>query len=291
MIKPTAIFLALIVPSAYVATHEWKSINGRHWQVVKEAATCDVSCPILKQDFSGMCPRGMVRVSGLFKLGSPKLGSVEELQKTTCSDWISRDFPERCAEFDRDKWLAIVKQLPTRRMEFCEDRFEYPNIEGQNPIVFMDWYDAKNLCKEEGKRLCTEDEWTFACEGEEAMPYPYGYKRDAEACNIDKPWRQFDAKEMMSGDPERVKNELDRLWQGEPSGTRPGCVSPFGVYDTTGNTDEWTQSSSNTGNPSIFKGGYWGPIRGRCRPSTRIHGPTHTFYQEGVRCCSSTSNR
>ena len=32
------------------------------------------------------------------------------------------------------------------------------------------------------------------------------------------------------------------FWQGVPSGSLPKCKSPFGVYDMTGNVDEYTKS-------------------------------------------------
>ena len=37
------------------------------------------------------------------------------------------------------------------------------------------WYAARDACSAQGKRLCGESEWTLACEGEEHLPYPYGY--------------------------------------------------------------------------------------------------------------------
>ena len=43
------------------------------------------------------------------------------------------------------------------------------------------FHEAEALCKKDSKRLCTENEWTFACEGEEVRPYPYGYTRDTRA--------------------------------------------------------------------------------------------------------------
>ena len=36
----------------------------------------------------------------------------------------------------------------------------------------------------------------------------------------------------------------------------PACVSPFGIYDMTGNIDEWTRTSRDGERPSILKGGY-----------------------------------
>jgi formylglycine-generating enzyme required for sulfatase activity len=149
-------------------------------------------------------------------------------------------------------------------------------------VILVNFPESEALCKEGGKRLCTEDEWTFACEGEEAMPYPYGFDRDKDACVTDKAWRPYDPDAYYKKGA--VVAELDKLWQGLASGAQPKCKSPFGVYDLTGNVDEWTRSSIG-GRPSILKGGYWGPVRTRCRPSTRAHGESHAFYQQGFRCC------
>ena len=88
---------------------------------------------------------------------------------------------------------------------------------------------------------------------------------------------------------DRAREELDRLWQGEPSGSRSGCKSPFGVYDMTGNVDEWTRSVNTTGYASILKGGYWGPVRARCRPATRAHNEDFVAYQQSFRCCAEAS--
>jgi formylglycine-generating enzyme required for sulfatase activity len=175
-------------------------------------------------------------------------------------------------------------------MHFCIDRFEYPNVLGQWPVIFVSFDEGQALCAEGGKRLCSEDEWTFACEGEEGRPYPYGdgYTRDPSACVCDAPWIAFNETAMHPRDAASTGQELARLWQGRPSG-QPRCRSPFGVYDLTGNVDEWTQRVHPGPHASILKGGYWGPVRTRCRPSTRSHAPTHMFYQQGFRCCRDAS--
>jgi len=145
---------------------------------------------------------------------------------------------------------------------------------------------ARDRATRDGKRLCSETEWTFACEGEEAWPHPYGYTRSPEICDIDRPWRGFDQRAFWDRSSRAAMLELDRLWQGEASGSRPACRSPFGIYDMTGNVDEWTQSVSTQGHCSILKGGYWGQVRSRCRPSTRVHDEDFAFYQQGFRCCA-----
>ena len=58
--------------------------------------------------------------------------------------------------------------------------------------MLTSWVQAGEMCAAEGKRLCTEDEFNFACEGPEMRPYVYGYDRDEATCNIDKPYRYPD---------------------------------------------------------------------------------------------------
>jgi sulfatase modifying factor 1 len=262
------------------APRQWRFVKDRHWQIVSPPGE-PPEVTDLAEGNRGDCLAGMIEVSG----NMINAWLMDERQQSVCSKWINRKFPERCAEFDRDRWLAETRDLPRQPMHFCIDRFEYPNRKGEYPLLYVNWNEANELCDGEDKRLCTENEWTFACEGEEGMPYPYGYVRDAEACIVDKTWVPYFPKAFST--PEGTMHELDRLWQGAPSGARPRCKSSFGVYDMTGNVDEWTRASSREGRQSILKGGYWGPVRTRCRPSTRAHGELHAFYQQGLRCCRS----
>ncbi len=272
--------------------HAWQLMDGKHWQIVssggEDESVSDASDASDASDGTrGDCAPGMVSVAGRMKQdGWGYVDGIDALEQSTCVDWISRTFPERCARFDRDRWLSLSQSLETRPMQFCIDRFEYPNRRGSYPWIMVTWTEAASLCRGDGKRLCTEAEWTFACEGEEAMPYPYGYERDSAACVIDRSPREVNEAALSPRDSDQALRELDRLWQGEPSGARPRCRSPFGVYDLTGNVDEWTSSVVPGERPSILKGGYWGPVRDRCRPSTRAHGEGFAFYQQGFRCCT-----
>ncbi len=269
--------------------YAWRSVDKKHWQAVAADPSEDTSVTDDRERNRGVCGPGMIEVKGkhlLDSFGTDRSGEIEGLQNKTCTNWISRDFPARCAEFDRTAWLGLSEKLPTRDMRYCMDRFEYPNVMGQNPIIVVTYTEATALCKASSKRLCNETEWTFACEGEEAMPYPTGYVRDAEACVVDQPWRPFAEGALSPRDGDQARAELDRLWQGRPSGSHPKCKSPFGVYDLTGNVDEWTKTVRTEGYASVLKGGYWGPVRARCRPATRAHDESFVAYQQGFRCCA-----
>ena len=218
------------------------------------------------------CPTDMVEVASTYCPAAQQI----------CVEWISES-RDRCAKYR--EWVPCVGEPEPKY--FCVDRYEYPNREGVRPTVGVTWEDAKRLCTAEGKRLCTDTEWTVACEGNERLPYPYGYERDSTACNIDRPY--IVPNDDALRDPSRRAAEMKRLDQSEPSGARPGCVSFFGVYDMAGNVDEWVvnERGSTTTTPYIsgLKGGYWGPVRNRCRPMTTDHNQWHSGYQIGFRCC------
>lgn len=225
----------------------------------------------------GRCPAEMVEVEGDY---CPAL-------EQRCLRWLDPEtaVPRRCAEFAP---TGACQGKATRR-HFCIDRFEYPNRTGEKPVVMKTWYEAGDACKAHGKRLCGDSEWTLACEGQERLPYPYGHSRSSEACNIDKP--HPDVNEKALADPATRDAEAARLWQGESSGSRDACVSPFGVRDMTGNVDEWVVNESGMPYKSGLKGGYWGPVRDRCRPMTTAHYEQFAFYQIGFRCCSDAPAR
>lgn len=217
----------------------------------------------------GACPDDMVEVEGDY------CPTVEQ----KCLRWLDPDKRMRCAEFAPTPACTRSRD----HKHFCMDRFEYPNKLGEKPVVMKTWWEAKATCESQGKRLCTESEWTLACEGQEMLPYPYGYTRSKEACNIDKPHPDVD--EAALADPKRRDAEAARLDQRDPSGARESCVSPFGVHDMTGNVDEWVVNERGRPYQSSLKGGYWGPVRTRCRPATIAHNEDFSFYQIGFRCC------
>ena len=188
----------------------------------------------------------------------------------------------RCAEFRR----SGPCNMTTEHKHFCIDRYEWPNRRGEVPPVSMTWYDAKASCASIGKRLCQDDEWTLACEGQEHLPYPYGYSRNSEACNTDRTYRLPD-NQLYAWPPTRAA-EVVRLDQREPSGARESCVSPYGVHDMAGNVDEWVTNETQRCKPfcSGLKGGAWTPVRNRCRPMTTAHEEKFHYYQVGFRCCA-----
>jgi hypothetical protein len=239
------------------------------------------------------CPDGMVKVEGNYcpevdqrciehhpehardQDKKRRASEKGETYKSTVSERCLRyESPSRCLSKDR---------VP---MSFCVDRYEYPNEKGALPALLLSWVDAKKTCEGLGKRLCTENEFNFACEGEEMLPYTYGYERDAAKCSIDKLVKY----ERCMKSP-ACKAELERLDQRLPAGSLPECVSPFGVYDMNGNINEWVElPGKKYPDRSGLKGGWWGPVRGRCRPTVGFHKEEDYGYEEGFRCCADVQD-
>jgi formylglycine-generating enzyme required for sulfatase activity len=197
---------------------------------------------------------------------------------------------ERCLRFEEPSRCASPERVLLR---FCIDRYEWPNRAGELPSVLVDWGTARAACESVGKRLCDETEWLFACEGEEMLPYATGFTRDPTACVIDRPYvsrpRRLGRWDACMGSPE-CRRDFERLDQREPSGAFPGCVSPFGAFDMNGNVNEWVNlPDAKAPRRSGLKGGWWGPVRNRCRPTVRFHDEADWGYEIGFRCCRDSA--
>jgi sulfatase modifying factor 1 len=147
----------------------------------------------------------------------------------------------------------------------------------ENGVSFSD---ANRVCSGLGKRLCSESEWNFACEGKEMRPHPYGWTREP-VCNQDR-------QNLAQQGPHW---QTLRDWR-EPSDARPACVSPFGVFDMVGNLDEPVvrdHAPDDSRFRVALKGGWWMPARNRCRPATTAHDDYFQGLQIGIRCCADAS--
>jgi formylglycine-generating enzyme len=190
--------------------------------------------------------------------------------RQTCAEWMeSPSNPAaRCARFEPS--VCIGERV---HMRFCIDRNEYAKPGEDKAQADTSWDIAKATCESEGKRLCKETEWEFACEGEAMVPYPTGQSRESNKCNFDRV-DLVDAQGKLR-DYRKTVEETSQ------------CVSPFGVQNMVGNVDEWVHRDRTNGEwRSAMKGGWWMPARNRCRPATTAHDEHYKGFQAGFRCCA-----
>ena len=201
------------------------------------------------------------------------------------------DIQRLCVDWRGDHCYAIFPGLLAEEpratpVRVCMDVYEWPNRKGDLPAVMDRFVEAEAKCADAGKRLCTEFEWETACEGPRTLPWPYGYKRDGAACNTEKRYRTVSEAKLASADPRVREAETSRLFQGEPLGAFPACVSAYGVMDLVGNVEEWVATSRpEWPYRSSLKGGYWSKPWAGCRGTNESHGPQFRFYEVGFRCC------
>jgi formylglycine-generating enzyme required for sulfatase activity len=137
----------------------------------------------------------------------------------------------------------------------CIDKYEAPNRMDSLPNGGVSYYEAYKACESKGKRLCTADEWQWACSGLEGFPYPYGHTFSENTCN----------------------SKGVKALRG--SGWFQNCKSKFGAYDMTGSVFEWV--IGREGSPMLMGGSL-----SKCSTvSPGLDGSAK--IQTGYRCCKS----
>jgi protein-disulfide isomerase len=148
------------------------------------------------------------------------------------------------------------------------------------PALRVTWFEAQAACEKAGKRLCREDEWLSACQGARAVDddgdgefaddliegtaYPYGDYHEAGRC-----WDDHEG------------DEFRPVYTGES----PGCGTAAGVYDLTGNLEEWVGDRPET---AVLLGGAWDTKddHARCYRRNDSFGAGYASVRTGFRCCS-----
>ncbi|HVW23960.1 MAG TPA: SUMF1/EgtB/PvdO family nonheme iron enzyme [Polyangiaceae bacterium] len=213
---------------------------------------------------ASVCPEGMLLAEG-----------------TTCAETHRRCTKRHPGD---DEACDAYEPAQCRRgleLRFCVDRYEYPNREGMLPATVVTFEQARSACAEEGKRLCTELEWTFACEGPRGLAFSYGDEADPDACNVGRPAPRLAHDAMWEArDVARAVEQHDgRVAAGE----RKGCVGPFGARDLIGNVDEWVKSDVPGFEHALHGGRYEGAPT--CQTVRQIKQPGFRQLQTGFRCC------
>ena len=208
------------------------------------------------------CGVGMILVEGEF------CPSIHQQCLRAVDPEGSSLYGQRCAEY-----AAPVRCLSPQRekLRYCIDQDEFVGENQVLPHTSVTVALAQRECKAAGKRLCTDREWTFACEGEGIDPYPYGSVREPRRCNTDRA-------NLVSAEGELLDHRA-------APGSFAGCLSSFGVRDLAGNAEEFVVSDSD---PSrvLRKGAYWQPGANTCRSSQEHPDVGYRGIELGFRCCS-----
>src|SRR6185369_9957211 len=113
-------------------------------------------------------------------------------------------------------------QRPARSSPMCT----YDNGDPQLPVSCVPWTGAQAFCIAMNKRLPREVEWEVAARGTTPIRYPWG-GGSAAGCGP--------AVTLIGDSSQRScgKKGPTRV------GSHAGNISPFGLYDMSGNVEEW----------------------------------------------------
>jgi formylglycine-generating enzyme len=203
----------------------------------------------------------------------------------------------------------------------CMDRFEFPGIPCEHPVVYASPHEAAELCEALGKRLCDAHEWEGACAGAVHAPedeYSFGKSRreSKDLHNRDREivWAYGHDKDHERCGTTSHKSEgcTSSGWKtcgtnSFPAGSFPACKSPLGIYDQHGNVAEHMSLPLKPEELTSRGGKGWTEMKGSwfiwnhlpaheddCRwrapdwHATRIADHNgHANYHLGFRCCKT----
>lgn len=121
-------------------------------------------------------------------------------------------------EVTKEEYAKFVKETKYKAPQsWINESYKGNALE---PVTDIAWEDAQAYAKWAGKRLPTEIEWEIAAGGKDHFRYPWGNDWEAGKANT---------QEAAQDGP-------------KPAGAFVKGVSPFGIYDMSGNVWEWTDS-------------------------------------------------
>jgi len=179
---------------------------------------------------TGGCPAGMVRIKG----GTYKLLAVKT--QVTVKDYC---LDVNIATADNYASCVQSKKCNDGAVKVCDPSTYSAEGKGNLPMVCVDFNQATDYCKAQGKRLPSGEEWEWAARGgPEGWTYPWGNDAPTEEQLC------WSGKSKRSGPC--------------PIGSFPKGANPQGVLDLAGNIFQWTTTGNDVVSSARFgRGGSW----------------------------------
>ena len=230
---------------------------GRYYDPIKLKVKCDeIKCKTFVSIGDTLSPQDASKGIDYNKTGSVFFYAADSVGNRTA--WEE-------AKYDMASDNVCGKNaypVPVGAKTVCVDAYEYPNQPDATPKDMVSQEEAARICSNEGKHLCSIEEWQAACRGKDAFKYSYGNSYKQNKCNTN-------------------------TKSAKRSGRKTQCRSWWGMYDMNGNLWEWTSSTSKQ-HPDKFlvAGGAWNTNNeSRCSESKFSFYPQNQYPSVGFRCC------
>ncbi len=198
-------------------------------------------------------------------------GNPEVTQHPMTSDECHTKVKSANANYDNsqhekicgDKYMAPLydpKTSTPTEAKVCIDKFEFPNIPCEYPVVWVQANEAAQICNAIGKRLCDAHEWEGACAGD-LQPPNYDFDlvdkmgankavqtmrqriNSKESKNASWSYGKEYKKGICATNSTKSQNCSGEGWKKcgsntYPIGSFPECKSSLDVYDINGNAAE-----------------------------------------------------
>jgi formylglycine-generating enzyme required for sulfatase activity len=189
--------------------------------------------------------------------------------------WIDR------TEVTVGAYHACVDRGACPRPAHSSTTCTYDMGDPQLPVSCVPWTSAQAFCIAANKRLPREVEWELAARGTSGAKYPWGGS-SAVGCGAAVTLASEATQRSCSNKkPARV-------------GSHPGNQSPFGVYDMSGNVEEWVSDwygetvsdlSPRAGSSHVLRGGGWLSVPSQSKTTSRNWGSAREMGPNvGFRC-------
>ena len=157
----------------------------------------------------------------------------------------------------------------------------------QLPISCVPWTSAQTYCSSVGKRLPREVEWEMAARGSSPIRYPWG-GQTAAGCGAAVTLASDATQRSCAGKrPMKV-------------GSHVSGASPFGIYDMSGNVEEWVADwyaetasdlSPRAGASHVLRGGGWLSAPSAAKTTSRNWGSAREMGPNvGFRCAKDATD-
>ena len=230
---------------------------GRYYEPIKLKVKCDeIKCKTFVSIGDTLSPQDASKGIDYNKTGSVFFYAADSVGNRTAWEETKYDMASDnvCGK--------NAYPVPVGAKTVCVDAYEYPNQPDATPKDMVSQEEAANICKKEGKHLCTIEEWQAACRGKDGFKYSYGNSYKQNKCNTN-------------------------TKSAKRSGRKTQCRSWWGMYDMNGNLWEWTSSTSKQ-HPDkyLVAGGAWNTNNeSRCSESKFSFYPQNQYPSVGFRCC------